>query len=55
MTRYAGTYEVKLLIYDLIVTEIWKEKLLPIIKPRLLEVAGFKGYLAVGLDDQDLP
>jgi hypothetical protein len=38
----------------LIVTEIWKEKLLPLMKPRLLEMGGFKSYIAVGTSKRDL-
>lgn len=39
--------KLKLLIYDLIMTEIWKKKVLPLLKPSLPKFNTFRSYIAV--------
>lgn len=39
--------KIKVLIYDLLATEVWKQKVLPLIKHRLLECSSFRAYVTV--------
>lgn len=39
--------KVKLLIFDLLVTEVWKQKVLPILKPEIIKISSFRSYMTV--------
>lgn len=39
--------KIKLLIYDLIVSEMWKKNILPLIKNQLSKTSSFRQYIAV--------
>ena len=39
--------KVKLLIFDLLVTEVWKQKVLPILKPDIINISSFRSYMTV--------
>ncbi|KAL4477620.1 hypothetical protein ABPG74_002770 [Tetrahymena malaccensis] len=45
---YLVTFDkVKILIYDLIETEIWKQKVLPLLKNHILKINTYRSYIAV--------
>lgn len=47
METFSNHDKVKFLIYDLICTEIWKQKVLPLIKNTITKQNPYRSYLAV--------
>jgi len=47
MESLSSLDKMKMLIYDLIVTEIWKEKVLPYLKDHLANMRSYRPYLAI--------
>jgi hypothetical protein len=39
----------KFLIYDLLLTEAWKDKVYPVLKPSLAKVSSIRSYMAVSV------
>ena len=39
--------KVKTIVYDLLVTEVWKDKVLPLLKHKLTEGNSVRSYMAV--------
>lgn len=39
--------KIKPLIFDLLVTEVWKLKVLPILKPDIIKISSFRSYMTV--------
>ena len=39
--------KIKTVVYDLLVTEVWKDKVLPLLKDRLCECNSVRSYMAV--------
>jgi hypothetical protein len=37
----------KTLIYDLLMTEVWKSKLYPLLKPQLAQINSVRSYMTV--------
>lgn len=52
MESLASLDKVKLLIFETLVCDVWREKLFPLMRPRLVELGGIKSYIAVGQTHQ---
>ena len=39
--------KLKVLIYDLVVTDVWKQKVLPLLKPEMPSLNSFKVYMSI--------
>jgi hypothetical protein len=48
------TRKVKLLIHEVVVCEVWKEKVLPLIKYRLVNQGGLKNYISVASGNRQI-
>ena len=46
--------KIQILIYDLLVTEVWKQKVLPLIKKNIMKLSSFKSYMSVSCIIPDL-
>jgi hypothetical protein len=46
--------KIKILIYQLLVSEVWKSKVYPLVKHQMLEISSFRSYMAVLLFLLDL-
>ena len=47
MESFVTFDKMKTLIYDLLMTEVWKEELYPLLKKELNEVNSIRSYMAV--------
>lgn len=39
--------KVQMLIYDILVSEVWKQKVMPLIKNQIIKSSSFKSYIAI--------
>ena len=46
--------KIQMLIYDLLVTEVWKQKVLPLIKKNIMKLSSFRSYMSVNDVTPDL-
>jgi len=47
MNHFVMEDKMKFLIYDLLLTEAWKDKVYPVLKPSLAKVSSIRSYMAV--------
>lgn len=47
--------KIKIMIYQLLVSEVWKSKVYPLVKERMLQISSFRSYMAVPFLTLGLP
>lgn len=48
LDKVGAADQVKLLVHETVVCDVWREKLFPLMKQELVEHGGIKSYIAVG-------
>lgn len=54
MDSFCTFDKMKVLIYDLLCTEVWKEKLYPLLKGQLAQINSVRSYMTVSLKHSDI-